>query len=172
MKKNIIIVILIITSLYSVRAENKSSYSMFGGYGYYEATFIGFRTYDKNKKRIWNSGIGYNFHLDNMSYTSLFGEYQRVFFRFHDRKIQTGITLKSIYWRQSDKFLIWGNLGLNPNLFSELSIKPQLSISLSFGPQYNFNLYNVRKNYEATGWIKRIDKNFQIAIAYELPFKK
>lgn len=104
-----------------------------------------------------------------MVYSSLFGEYQKGLLQ---KKILAGISLKVIYWQQSDEYLLMRNLGLNPNVFGEYRISNRFLIACSVGPIFNFNLYNERKSYEMTGWVKDIDVNFQVSIAYVLPFKK
>jgi len=138
-----------------------------GGYGYYEAVFVGVK-YVGVKNSRYLIGGGYNFDLGEISYSSAFIEYQRALLWLKHSSLETGIAGKVMYWRQADQSIVWGNLGLSPNLYGQYSINENLSAGLSLGPQFNFNLYNVRRNYEKTGWVKPMDIEFQISISYAL----
>jgi hypothetical protein len=151
----------------TANAQNLNKFYVLGGYGYYEAAYVGLK-YEGVKNSRYLVGGGYNFALGDISYSSAFIEYQRALLRLNNGSLETGIASKVIYWRQSDQYLVWGNLGLSPNLYTFYTINENIAAGLSFGPQFNFNLYNVRRNYERTGWVKPTDIEFQISISYAL----
>jgi hypothetical protein len=151
-------------------ANDSLKVSIIGGYGYYEATFIGLK-YQGYKKRSWLLGTGYNFNLHKAQYNSVFIEHQLPITKWKgepvtSKKVEVGLGLEAMYWRQSDKYLIWGNMGLSPNIYGLYHFNQRVSLAASVGPQFNFNLYNERKNYLKTGWIKRRDINFKFTLEY------
>ena len=150
----------------TLKAQEQKT-SLVIGYGYYEASFVAIK-YQGVKKNQWITGAGYNFKIDNLSYLSLFAEYRKTLF---ERKVTANIGLKGMLWRQSDDYVIWGNLGINPNLNADYLITNSISINGSIGPIFNLNLYNHRKNYEKTAWVKTTDINFKLSLAYVLSKK-
>ena len=151
----------------SIKANDKGDFYVIAGYGYYEALFAGIK-YEGVYKSRWQLGAGYNFNISSIAYNSAFVEYQRALIQFKENNLETGIAGKIIFWRQSDEYLIWRNLGLTPNAYLHYRINNKLSTALSVGPQYNVNLKYERKNYQKSGWIKRFNFNFQITFAYVL----
>ena len=151
----------------SLKADDNGDFCVIAGYGYYEALFAGIKYEGENKSR-WQLGAGYNLNINNISYNSAFVVYQRALIQFKDNNLETGIAGKLIFWRQSDKYLIWETLGVTPNAYLQYRINNKISSALSVGPQFNINLNSERKNYQKTGWIKRFDFNFQITFAYVL----
>ena len=82
--------------------------------------------------------------------------------------LEWGIGLKSIYWKQTDEYVVWKNIGIIPLVYGIYKSEKKISPFLSLGPQFNFNLDNSRKTYEKTGWVKKTDYEFQIGLSYEL----
>ena len=171
MKIKILFLVLLLVSKLTM-ANDSLKISILGGYGYYEATFVGLK-YQGHKNHRWLMGTGYNFDLHKVRYNSVFLEYQKPISKWKGesligKKIEAGLGLQAMYWRQSDKYLIWGNMGLSPNVYGLYHLNSKVSVAASFGPQFNFNLYNERFSYLKTGWVKRTDINFRFTLGYVL----
>ena len=165
--KLVLVMVSLMLLFISLKADDNADFCVITGYGYYEALFAGVKYEGVNKSR-WQLGAGYNFNINNISYNSAFVEYQKALIQFKDNYLETGIAGKLIFWRQSDKYLIWENLGVTPNAYFQYRINNKISSALSIGPQLNINLNSERKNYQKTGWITRFNFNFQITFAYVL----
>ena len=162
----ILLLTILLTNL-KATAQQTNKLDINSGYGYYEAAFVGIR-YNASPDNHWLLGAGYNFNADNISYKSVFCAFQKSLFKPKQTDIQLGAGMQLTYWKQSDQYLVWDNLGVYPNVFGEYKLNKKLSLLSSLGPQWNFNVSNKRKTYEKSGWVKKIDLNFQLWLSYAL----
>jgi len=150
----------------SAQTKNKAKFQAFLGAGYYESLFLGGEIVT-SKGNNWQLGAGYNFNVDNIIYHATFIGYGKPLFFKTKPKLEMGTHLQVMYWRQSDIYLTWGNIGVMPNIYTKFKLPRNFILNTHIGPQYNTNLHNARNSYEKTGWPKTIDINFSISIAYE-----